>query len=708
MNDTTSPVDGSWAPAAAPEPIVHPVRAMLRALRGRVIRTLVLAAVLGVAGAAAGWRSAEPEFEATGMLRVAPSAPSVLRADDDAPLLPPFFEAFSSTQASYLSSRPVLARAVAGPALAALHWPVGDEGVDLLARAVKVDRQKGAEIISVIGTGRSPDEAAAVVNGVLSAYDAVHGESGQDTVSRREKALADRDVGLVRDLAANEAQVLETGGEFEAQSLAKAHLDKVAYLQELERRIAELDDSIAQQAAKTSDGDLKGVDEAIMRLTVLDNAMAGLLLEHAKHAGTLAALRETYTEKVPRVQAAVRQLEIFEKAIEDRRAQLTLLGKNGVLAKRGDAGGEESLAHLRTLRDSLVATRERVRKEAMDLNRKSLRLGALEAERTRLQGMREETRREVERVRTESRADLPGRVSVAVWASAPTGPARDRRKAIAALGGLLGAFGAVGATVLAGLLSRRVRWSDGLEAFASRGDVLGVLPWLVPDRPASREAYERAARQAAQVLEVRCAGRREGGIVIAVTGAGRSGGKTTVATALAAALARARLRTVLVDADVGVRGATARFGQLDAPGLSEALAGTHDGEVLHATSWDGLFTLPAGRAADGQARLSRAPVATLLEGLRAQFDAVVVDAGAVDLGLEGGLVAAVADETIVVVGAGQPKASLEGALRLLDRYAGGRTVRFMFHGALRGDPGLAPAAASPSFLPDTLALPEPA
>jgi hypothetical protein len=51
---------------------------------------------------------------------------------------------------------------------------------------------------------------------------------------------------------------------------------------------------------------------------LLDNAMAGLLLEHAKHAGTLAALRETYTEKVPRVQAAVRQLEIFEKAIEDR------------------------------------------------------------------------------------------------------------------------------------------------------------------------------------------------------------------------------------------------------------------------------------------------------------------------------------------------------------------------------------------------------
>ncbi|MCC7140078.1 MAG: hypothetical protein IT460_16785 [Planctomycetes bacterium] len=699
---------GDLAPAPA-EPAVHPLRSVLRALRGHVRRTLAVALVLGAAGAAGGYASTRPEYEASGMLRVSPTTPRVLHDESDAPMLPPYFDAYASTQTSYLTSTPVLARATTEPALSRLGWPTGDAGVDALGRAVKVDRPKGTELVTVKGTGSSAEEAAAVVNAVLAAYDAVHGAASRETVSVRERALVEREQELTRALAAVDAQALETGGEFEAQSLAKAHLDKVTYLQDLERRVAELDDSIAQESTKSGDGDLRGVDEEIMRLTVLDNAMAGLLFEHAKLTANLASLRETYPEKNPTVRAAARQIEVLDKAIEDRRTQLTLLGKNGVLSKRGAAAGAETLTRLRALRESLTSTRERVRAEAVELNRKSLRLGTLETERGRLRSQLEETRRELERARTESRAELPGRVSVAVWASAPPAAARDRRRALGALGAMLGAFGALGLAVVGGLLSRRVRWSDDLDRLASHGEVLGVLPWLFPDRPASRAAFEHAARQAAQVLEVRSAGRRSGGVVVAVTGASRSGGKTTVATALATALARARLRTVLVDADLGVRGASARLSLLDAAGISDAVGGAPLEACTHATAWPGLSAVPAGHMADHPSRLARAPVAALLDDLRARHDAVIVDAGAVDLGLEGGLVSAVADETVVVVSAGQPLDAVEGALRLLDRYAGRRPVRFVLHGASHGDPGLTPSPdLAASTAPSTLALPEPA
>lgn len=697
----------TFVDASAHEPVVHPLRAVLRALRGRWTRTLALAAVLGGAGAAAGMKAAKPEYEATGMLRVSPTTPRVMRADDDGPLLPPFFDAFASTQASYLTSRPVLLRAATDPELAELDWPTGDDGADRVARSVKVDRPKGVELISVVGTGPSAPAAARVVNALLRAYDAVHGESAQRSVSQRERALVEREQSLAADLAENEKLVIETGGEYEAQTLSKAHLDKVSYLQELDRRIAELDDSIAQEVAKSADGDLKGADEEIMRLTVLDNAMAELLFEHARLSSALAGLRQKYPDDNAQVRATTRQIEVLDKALEDRRTQLALLGKNGVLAKRGDAGSAQSAAQLRALRESLVATHARVRLEAVELNRKSLRLSGLAADRTRLQSQREDAQRELERARTESRADLPGRVSVAVFAAPPSAPARDRSKALGALGGVGGGAFALAVAVLGGLLRRRLRWSDELDGLQGRAEVLGVLPWTVADRVASREAFEQAVRHAAQVLEVRSAGLARRGLVIAVTGAGRSGGKTTVATALASALARARLRTVLVDADAGARGATARLALLDRPGVTEFVGGAAEDDVIHPTAFAGLSAVPAGLAATGDAHLSRAPVTALLERLRDRFQAVVVDAGSVDLGLEGGLVASVADETLVVVGAGQPTPQVAGALRLLARYGQHRPVRLVFNGALRGDPGLHPAPAeAPLARPLTLALPE--
>lgn len=141
----------TFVDAADHEPVVHPLRAVLRALRGRWTRSLALAAVLGGAGAAAGMKAAKPEYEATGMLRVSPTTPRVMRADDDGPLLPPFFDAFASTQASYLTSRPVLLRAATDAELAELGWPTGDDGADRIARSVKVDRPKGVELISVVG-----------------------------------------------------------------------------------------------------------------------------------------------------------------------------------------------------------------------------------------------------------------------------------------------------------------------------------------------------------------------------------------------------------------------------------------------------------------------------------------------------------------------------------------------------------------------------
>ena len=143
--------------------------------------------------------------------------------------------------------------------------------------------------------------------------------------------------------------------------------------------------------------------------------------------------------------------------------------------------------------------------------------------------------------------------------------------------------------------------------------------------------------------------------VVGVTSAAAGDGKTTTAVNLALTLGQAPdARVLLLEADLR-RPLVARMLGLDAdaPGLSELVTG--DGyepdAVLQHTPWN-VGVLTAGRPPRNAYRVLESPrVARLLEGARAAYDYVVVDAPPVLLVPDCGLMARWVDGFLLVVAA---------------------------------------------------------
>jgi len=119
--------------------------------------------------------------------------------------------------------------------------------------------------------------------------------------------------------------------------------------------------------------------------------------------------------------------------------------------------------------------------------------------------------------------------------------------------------------------------------------------------------------------------------VIMVTSAGDREGKTTVASHLAASLARSGRRTLLVDGDLRSPTAHAMFGASLEPGICELLRGEVEFEAaIQPTPVDGLMLVAAGQC-DYQAiaALAKNPLQDSLQKAREQFEFIIVDAAPV-------------------------------------------------------------------------------
>jgi capsular exopolysaccharide synthesis family protein len=127
--------------------------------------------------------------------------------------------------------------------------------------------------------------------------------------------------------------------------------------------------------------------------------------------------------------------------------------------------------------------------------------------------------------------------------------------------------------------------------------------------------------------------------VVLVSSAGPQEGRTTVASQLAASLARAGRRTLLIDGDVRH---PALHGLFDLPledGLCEVLRAQVDiADTIRPTAAEGLWVLTAGYCdIDAMQALANEQLQPIFEKLRAEYDFVIID-GAPVLGLPDSLI----------------------------------------------------------------------
>lgn len=204
---------------------------------------------------------------------------------------------------------------------------------------------------------------------------------------------------------------------------------------------------------------------------------------------------------------------------------------------------------------------------------------------------------------------------------------------VALLTGLLGLFGLIeiraGRVTCPDDLSRRVR----TEVFA-----VPPLPGTGPrtrlarrrDQEDPNAPFEQLANQidhlrVALLEEEESVGH---GRCLMVTSADVAEGKTTLVAQLAARCADAGMRTLLIDADLRRASLGEFFEIFDARGLSDVLRGrAHLDDVLIALApMPGAWLLPAGDLVESPGRiLQGARFGQLIEQLRSQFDIILID-----------------------------------------------------------------------------------
>jgi capsular exopolysaccharide synthesis family protein len=215
---------------------------------------------------------------------------------------------------------------------------------------------------------------------------------------------------------------------------------------------------------------------------------------------------------------------------------------------------------------------------------------------------------------------------------------RDYGKAIkiAVAAGALAFLGVLGGLCLLGASSRRVCSADDVsQGLGLR--VVGTLPRL----PASAR-NKSAVAQALGGLDTRYgltesidalrtvllhSPRLDGARVVVVTSALGGEGKTTLASHLAASLARAWRKTLLIDGDLRKPAAHEQFDLPLEPGLSEALRGDIEfDDTVKPTMTGRLWLMPAGKVdAHSLQALAQEGMAGVFERLKEQYDFIIID-----------------------------------------------------------------------------------
>lgn len=221
-----------------------------------------------------------------------------------------------------------------------------------------------------------------------------------------------------------------------------------------------------------------------------------------------------------------------------------------------------------------------------------------------------------------------------------------------AAGTVLGGFvGFVLALMLASISPILLGKHQAEEILGQR--VVGSFPVLrgvQHDRIALFDDLEPSSTELVSTLAIRAEAASDGVAAVVVTGTNASVGSTTVAAALARGFAASGARVLLVDADLRDPELTERFGAANEhPGREDAPSGV-ELRSLEKALGHGVGQSPTGH---------RPGMAALRNAVGDEFDAIVVDGGALLATPSTALLATGADAVVVVMPELQPTRQLE-------------------------------------------------
>lgn len=639
----------------APEP--NPVQSVVRIMRGRWKQTCGKALLLGSAMAAAGFLSGVRLYESQAILRVFPQESNILYATGDGSVLKTF-DSFVKAETTYVASPPVMLRAVQSlaPQMPEL---AGSMNAADLSGSIEIKRSDSLIVLKT--KSRIAEFAQHKLDAVVAAYLALKTEAEAARSEVRLSELRMREEELVQRLTRLRATQLEVGGEFGRNAITKAHIEKLAKIDGLAARKAEVAATLAALEARSGGASADTSDEEIMRATLLDRAMADLNFERAKLMSELAGLQAGYSGQSNlrfhlKEEALKEEIAVIETALADRREQIKVLGQTGALTDASAEGNDTSITEIRSLLSKVERQLEAARLEARDLNRRRIELDQVEHDINEAQDLLAETRRALEVIRLESGRSLPGYAVLMSPASTPVKPVSDSRKMLAASGLVGGACLALIMSLILGFKDRRLRFAESLEPVKHRLPVLQVS--------AAGDADQHAADLLRNELQLHplCKPRLVGKApVIAVTRAG-SGPTIELARALAESYARARMSALIIEADI------AQDSQSASANRWRSFLSANFPEVIVEKGNAGVWELPDGSKGNLNDTTVSAPmVRDAIEKLVRSVDIVVISAGSLTERLSSQFVLSASDVGVLAM---EPEDQKEAVLAQVERMDG--------------------------------------
>ncbi len=278
---------------------------------------------------------------------------------------------------------------------------------------------------------------------------------------------------------------------------------------------------------------------------------------------------------------------------------------------------------------SVTQALNRQKGQALDLDRKGVEYQALEREAVSARLVYDALLQQAKEATIQGSVDR-STIRVVDPAEPPGAPIRPRQGQGLAAAALLGLIGAAGGAFGREYMRRKVHSPADLERRLGL-PVLALVPPAGKDEadnisgmsPLPAEAFRRLR---ANVM-LACGDSEEPGNVLVVTSAAPGEGKSFVSSHLALALAAVDQRVALIDADLRRPRLHAMFDRQRGPGLSDVLLGRRStAEVLRPVGAQGLVLVPSGLpTAKAAELLSYQAFRTFIEGLRSDFDWIVID-----------------------------------------------------------------------------------
>jgi len=563
------------------------------------------------------------------------------------------FITFRNTTIEMMKSKPLLTRALRDPAISQLPLvKKQSDPVEWLKDELSLKYPGDAELLQVTMNGEEIDQMVKIVNAVIDAYFKEVVEKGVQDRNKKELKLREmvdqksqeqirdmkdvenlmKTLGVVDPVAATAHNAMLQQQLSVVNNSIFNHTSQVANL-EVEIDKLKLDIALAQDpTAKEARAEEEMHKDD--KLKKLEDQKAGLEL------GIASARSQVKGRDNPAVKRMEKDLAAVEEQIQIRRDDLMkkFSDSNEAVKIKEHQG---NLAAKEKHRDSVKKQLEDLHKQQDDMKEQLMRITRDTAEldnkrqRTKtLQQVLDDLNRQLHTIQLEKSA--PARVQKLDEAIAPTGASVKRKIGLVGFSGFA-TFCMIGLAVAffefqARRISSSTQLTDGLGL-----RVVGALPSVSrPGRKALAAANGDLNRLLVESIDTVRTNLIHSAVsepmrVVMVTSALDREGKTTVASQLAASLARCGRRTLLVDGDLRRPTAHRLFELPLEPGLCEILRGEAEiDDVIRPTRVAGLWMISAGQYdLESIQALSKEGVGDAFDVLRARFDFVIVDSAPV-------------------------------------------------------------------------------